>query len=181
MHEATSLTIPTLHTERLLLRAFRARDADAMAAFYADPISRFYGGPLDVDDAWRRFAMYPGHWFLRGYGPWAIELRATGEYLGLTGPWFPAGWIEPEITWALVPGHHGQGYATEAAAAALAATYEHFGWTTAASVIATANSASIRVAERIGAVREREVTYRYGDAYLYRHRPPSRPRAFTAT
>ncbi len=172
MPEATSITVPTLHTERLVLRAFRAADAEPMTAFFADPVSQFYGGPLGPEDAWRKFATYPGHWFLRGYGPWAIERRDTGEYIGLTGPWYPAGWIEPEITWALVPGHHGQGYATEAAAAALAATYELFGWTTAVSVIATANAASIRVADRLGAVRERAVTFRYGDAHLYRHRPP---------
>ncbi len=173
MPESTSITIPTLHTERLVLRAFRPADAQPMVGFFGDPGSQYYGGPLEADDAWRRFAMYPGHWFLRGYGPWAIELRDTGEYLGLTGPWYPAGWIEPEITWALVPGHHGRGYATEAAGAALAATYELFGWPTAVSVIAVANEPSIRVAERLGAVRERTVTYRYGDAYLYRHRPPT--------
>lgn len=172
MPEPISVTVPTIHTERLVLRAFRGSDAEPMTVFFADPISEFYGGPLGADDAWRRFAMYPGHWFLRGYGPWAIEVRETGQYVGLTGPWYPAGWIEPEITWALVPGQHGHGYATEAAAAALAATYELFEWPTAVSVIATANSASIRVAERLGAVREREVTYRYGDAFLYRHRPP---------
>ena len=72
-----------------------------------------------------------------------------------------------------MPGHHGKGYATEAAAAALDATYELFEWPTAVSVIAAANTPSIRVAERLGAVREREVTYRYGEAYVYRHRPPS--------
>ena len=175
MRSSTSITVPTVHTDRLVLRAFQASDAGPMATFFGDPISQFYGGPLDADDAWRRFAMYPGHWFLRGYGPWAIELRTTGEYLGLTGPWYPAGWIEPEITWALVPGHHGHGYATEAAGAALTATYEMFGWSTAVSVIARANAASIRVAERLGAIRERDVTYRYGDAYLYRHRAPAAP------
>jgi RimJ/RimL family protein N-acetyltransferase len=173
MPDGTSITVPTIDTERLVLRAFRADDADAMTEFYAHPVSEFYGGPLGTDDAWRRFSMYPGHWFLRGWGPWAIELRETGEYVGLAGPWYPAGWIAPEITWALMPGHHGKGYATEAAAAALAATYELFEWPTAVSVIATANTPSVRVAERLGAVREREVVYRYGEAHIYRHRPPA--------
>lgn len=167
--------IPILHTARLTLRALSNSDFEPMAAFYADPISRFYGGPCEREDAWRKFAVYPGHWVLRGYGPWAIAESATGRFVGLTGPWFPDGWIEPEITWALIPGHHGKGYATEAARAALEAAYSLFGWTTAVSVIATENAASIAVAERLGATREASISYRYGPAYLYRHRPPETP------
>lgn len=169
---AVNIDVPELRTERLLLRPFRPDDAEPMIEFYADPVSRFYGGPLERDDAWRRFAMYPGHWTLRGYGPWAIEVVETGEYAGLAGPWYPEGWIEPEITWALVPRFHGRGYATEAAARTLQAAYELFGWRTAVSVISVENPASVAVAERLGATREAAVTYRYGAAHLYRHRPP---------
>jgi RimJ/RimL family protein N-acetyltransferase len=86
--------------------------------------------------------------------------------------WFPEGWIEPELTWALVPGHHGKGYATEAAQRSLVSAYGDFGWTTAVSVISIDNHASIAVAERLGATREATVEYRYGPAYLYRHQPP---------
>ena len=103
------------------------------------------------------------------------SIATSGRFVGLTGPWFPDGWIEPEITWALIPGHHGKGYATEAARAALEAAYSLFGWTTAVSVIATENAASIAVAERLGATREASMSYRYGPAYLYRHRPPETP------
>lgn len=166
------MSIPTLETDRLILRAFSEADFDAMAGFFADPISAFYGGPCGRDDAWRKFAAYPGHWALRGYGPWAIESKATGSFVGLTGPWFPEGWVEPEITWALVPGQHGQGFATEAATRALRAAHEDLGWETAVSVIAVANAASIGVAERLGAIREATIEYRYGPAYLYRHRSP---------
>jgi RimJ/RimL family protein N-acetyltransferase len=170
---AMSISIPQLETERLLLREFRQDDFDAMATFYADPISQFYGGPCDRADAWRKFAAYPGHWALRGYGPWAIEIKSTHTFVGLTGMWFPEGWIEPEITWALVPGQHGKGYATEAARRSLQAAYDDFGWTTAISVIAKANAASIAVAERLGATLESEIDYRYGPAFLYRHADPT--------
>ncbi len=163
---------PTLETDRLVLRAFREADFNAMASFYADPISAFYGGPCDRADAWRKFAAYVGHWGLRGYGPWALESKETGQYVGLSGLWYPEGWIEPEITWALVPGNHGKGFATEAARRAVQAAYEDFGWTTAVSVIAQENAASIAVAERLGATRESAIEYRYGPAYLYRHSPP---------
>ena len=166
---AMPVDVPTLDTDRLLMREFRGDDFEQMVGFYADPISRFYGGPCDRQEAWRKFAMYPGHWALRGFGPWALELKATGEYLGLCGLWYPDGWIEPEITWALLPAHHGNGFATEAARRALRAAYDDFGWSTAVSVIAVDNAASMAVASRLGATIEREVEYRYGRANLYRH------------
>jgi ribosomal-protein-alanine N-acetyltransferase len=162
--------IPTLESDRLVLRALREDDFETMATFYADSVSKHYGGPCEREDAWRKFAAYAGHWLLRGYGPWGIEIRRSGEFVGLSGLWFPEGWIEPEITWALAPAHHGNGYATEAAGRALRSAYEDFGWCTAASVISVENPASTAVARRLGATRERTVEFRYGEAELWRHR-----------
>lgn len=164
--------IPTLESERLVLRAFTSEDFEPMAAFFADPLSAFYGGPCNREEAWRKFAVYSGHWALRGYGPWALQEKNSGHFVGLTGLWYPEGWIEPEITWALVPGYHGKGYATEGAQRALQAAYELFGWTTAVSVVSVHNLASQAVALRLGATLESEVTYRHGNAYLYRHAAP---------
>lgn len=161
--------IPTFESERLVLRAFAPDDFESMATFFADPVSASYGGPCQRDDAWRKFAVYPGHWALRGYGPWALEEKATGAFVGLAGLWFPEGWVEPEITWALLPGQHGKGYATEAAKRSLQAAYEDFGWTTAVSVITTSNAASLAVAERLQAQRESTIPFRGGQAHVYRH------------
>lgn len=165
-------TMPRLTTDRLLLREFRGDDFEAMADFYASPVSRFYGGPCNREEGWRKFAAYAGHWSLRGFGPWALEETATGQFVGLCGPWYPEGWIEPEITWALAPSAHGRGLATEAATRALRSAYEDFGWTTAVSVISVDNAASLALAERLGATHERDVEYRYGSARLYRHLQP---------
>lgn len=169
------MEIPRLETDRLILRPHRESDFPAIAQFFADPVSQFYGGPVAGDEAWRKLAMYAGHWSLRGYGPWALERKDTGAFVGQAGPWYPEGWIEPEITWAIVPGQYGHGFATEGARRALHAAYDLFGWTTAVSVIAVANPASIAVAERLGARREREIDYRYGPGLLYRHLPPGSP------
>ena len=166
------MEIPTLESDRLIFRPFRGADFEPMAAFYADPISWFYGGPCNREDAWRRFAVYPGHWTLRGYGPWALEEKSSGEFVGLSGLWYPEGWYEPEITWALIPEHHGKGYATEGAKRSLQAAYELFGWSSAVSVISVDNHASAAVAERAGATLEKTIDYRYGPANLFRHAGP---------
>lgn len=169
----STLEIPTFASDRLTLRMFRDEDFEGMARFYAHPVSEFYGGPVGREEAWRKFAAYPGHWALRGFGPWALEERASGTFVGVCGLWYPDGWPEPEITWALLPEHHGKGFATEAGLRALRAAYEHFGWDTAISVIALDNPASAAVATRMGATLEKEVKYRYGTANLYRHAPPN--------
>ncbi|MEX1166049.1 MAG: GNAT family N-acetyltransferase, partial [Hydrogenophaga sp.] len=166
-------TIPTLHSERLILRAFTQADFEPMARFYADPVSAFYGGPCGRDDAWRKFAAFLGHWALRGYGPWAMEEKASVALVGLSGLWYPEGWLAPEITWALVPGQHGEGFATEGALRALRSAYEDFGWTTAISVISVHNSASEAVALRMGAQQESLTEYRHGPAKVYRHLSPA--------
>ena len=166
--------IPTLKTERLILRAFKPSDFEPMAEFFADRVSSHYGGPCSRNEAWRKFAVYPGHWALRGYGPWALETRADGVFVGICGPWYPEGWVEPEITWALHPDHHGRGYATEAARRALEAVFEDFSWTTAVSVIAVDNTASAALAVRLGAALEERIDATFGPADLYRHQSPIR-------
>ena len=80
--------IPQLTTDRLLLRGFRPDDFERYAEMMADPdVSRHLmdGRPLTRAEAWRQLAMFAGHWVLRGYGLWAVEERATGEFLGRVG------------------------------------------------------------------------------------------------
>ena len=166
-------TIPVYETERLILRAPTQADFEPMALFFSDPVSAFYGGPCEREDAWRKFAVYLGHWALRGFGPWALEEKSSGAFVGISGLWYPEGWVEPEITWALVPGQHGKGFATEAARAALQAAYQDYSWRTAVSVISVNNTASQAVAERLGAHEESLIAYRHGPAKVYRHLSPT--------
>ncbi|HEY6578558.1 MAG TPA: GNAT family N-acetyltransferase [Rhizomicrobium sp.] len=147
--------IPQLQTERLLLRAWQSADFEPYARFMADPgVTRYtVGDPLSRTDAWRSLAVFVGHWVLRGYGMWAVERKSDGEFLGRVGLWNPEGWPGLEVGWTLGKEYWGQGYATEAARAAM-----NFGFLTQnverlLSVIDTRNSASQRVAERLGETR----------------------------
>jgi len=162
--------IPTLASERLLLRAFRDTDLDPYAAFWASEAARFVGGPCGRADAWRRMAMYAGHWLLRGYGIWALEERGSGAFLGQAGLWFPEGWPEPEIHWLLMGEATGRGYATEAARRVRDHARDELGWTTVVSCIDPANLPSIRVAERLGAVPDGEAQVGERRFVVYRHK-----------
>ena len=80
------IDIPVLETERLRLTAFGNRHFEAYASMLGDPAStRFVGDghPLDRMNAWRSMAMLLGHWALRGYGMWAVDLRETGAFVGM--------------------------------------------------------------------------------------------------
>ena len=162
--------IPVIETERLVMRGWRAEDHDTLAAIYADEeTSRYIGGVLPREEAWRRLAYMMGHYVLRGYGFFALEEKAGGACIGWCGCYFPEGWPDREIGWTLLPHARGKGYATEAARRARAYAYDELGWNTAISFIAIANSASIAVAHRLGATLESTRIYRGFETGVFRH------------
>ncbi|MEN9577436.1 MAG: hypothetical protein RJA70_445, partial [Pseudomonadota bacterium] len=87
---------------------------------------------------------------LRGYGPWAVELKATGAMIGHLGLWAPEGWPGVELGWRLARTHWGQGLATEGALAVLNFAFSQLRLERLVSVIHPENRASIRVAEKMG-------------------------------
>lgn len=55
-------TIPTLETDRLILRAHRVEDLGDTVTFFATGRSHFVGGPMDEGDCWRAMMRGAGHW-----------------------------------------------------------------------------------------------------------------------
>jgi RimJ/RimL family protein N-acetyltransferase len=149
--------IPTIATDRLRLRAFKASDVDACAAMRANPeVTRYLGTgrPSTAVEVWRMMATFLGQWALRGYGVWACEKSDGGAFIGSVGIFHPLDWPEPEIIYSLDRPYWGQGFATEAARAARDWMFEHFPLPRAASFIRPENRASKRVVQKLGAVRE---------------------------
>ncbi|MDO9307304.1 MAG: GNAT family N-acetyltransferase [Mesorhizobium sp.] len=170
--------IPTLETERLVLRAFMPGDVEAFAGFYASGAARFVGGPEDLVSTWKRIAAYAGCWALRGYGKFVVVDKGTGRAVGIVGPTYPEGWPEPEIGWTILPEFEGRGYAAEAAARAISFAYDDLGWTTAMSAIFPGNERSFRLAGRLGAHHEGAVEVKpFGMLEIWRHLPPAEFRA----
>jgi RimJ/RimL family protein N-acetyltransferase len=143
----------TLTTERLLLRMFRETDLEAYAQMCADPeVVRYLGTgqTMSRPEAWRHMAMIVGHWHVRGYGLWAVEERATGQLIGRIGLFKPEGWPDVEVGWMLRRSSWGHGFATEGAQKAMHYAFETLRYTHVISMIRPDNTASIRVAERLG-------------------------------
>lgn len=171
-----SVAVPTLETQRLRLRGWRADDIDAIAAFYADEsTARFVGGTCSRRDAWRRMAAITGHWSLRGYGIWVIEARATGEFLGFSGLWCPDEFPEIEIGWNLLPRYWGQGYAGEAAARGRDFAFTALRLPTLVSYIVPENAPSQKVARKLGARLYGQIEIQGKTVEVWRHPTPKRP------
>ena len=164
--------IPVIETERLVLRAPRREDFEPFAAIFADARSRHMGGPVDRVGAWTMFAMGVAQWALSGFGVWSVADRATGAYCGDVGLMHPAHYPEVELGWTLVAEAEGRGIAFEAASAARDWAYGTLGLRTLVSYIDPDNARSIRLAERLGAVRDDTADRPEPGDHVYRHPGP---------
>jgi len=161
------MKIPTLETQRLRLRAFRNDDFDPYARFMADPeVTKFLGGPMARGDAFRSFTAMIGHWELRGFGPWAVERKSDGAFIGRIGLSFPEDWPATEVVWTLAREYWGHGYATEAARSSLDYGFRKLPLPRLVSMIDPDNRGSQRVAERLGQIKKsRETLTVFGKSY----------------
>ena len=163
------IEIPTLETERLILRAPKFEDLEPMKVFFADPVRmKFLGGPIKRGDVWRALLRTAGHWQIRGYGFWHIEDRETGIMCGYTGFLKHIEHPEEELACGVFEGYEGRGIAYEAAKKAKQAGVD-FGIKAPISIIDPENHRSRALAERLGAQVEKETIFMEEPAVIYRH------------
>lgn len=148
------MTIPTLTTKRLVLRAPEAADFPVYRDFFGDAeASHFYGGPMEADRAWRVLATDLGHWALRGYGRWSIVEQASGAMVGGCGLWWPEAYPRSELTWWIIPSARRNGYALEASRAAVRFGYDTLGWELVETHMNDENVAARLLAQKLGGVK----------------------------
>ncbi|EEE38981.1 acetyltransferase, gnat family [Rhodobacteraceae bacterium KLH11] len=166
----TSFTIPTVETERLILRAPHLDDLPVMAAFFTTKRSHMVGGPKDALESWSSLANRLGHWALKGFGLWHLTKKDNGTFVGWAGMIDAPGWAEPELGWTLMEEAEGKGLGFEAAKAARAYAARYQGLNRVISYIAHANERSRVLAERLGATLEQENAELLGKhAQIWRH------------
>ncbi|WP_427889033.1 GNAT family N-acetyltransferase [Kribbella sp. GL6] len=148
-----------LTTDRLLLRNWRDSDRDPYAELNADPaVMEHFPAPQTRAQSDGLIDRNRPLIEERGWGLWALEVKETGEFIGFTGlsvPSFDAHFMPAvEIGWRLSKGAWGNGYASEAARAALAHGFGPGGLDEIVSFTATTNVPSQRVMQRIGMVHD---------------------------
>ena len=140
-----------LETPRLILRPTRREDFDAWAEFMADAESaRYVGGVQPRPVAWRGFLTMAGAWAIQGFAMFSVIEKASGRWIGRTGPWQPEGWPGTEVGWGVVRDRCGLGYATEAATATIDWAFAELNWTEVIHTIDVGNVASQAVARKLG-------------------------------
>ena len=145
-----------LRTERLLLRQWRDEDLEAWTAMNGDPeVNAFLPWPaLPISEiSARSLRRFKRDIEERGWGFWAVEIAATGEFVGMAGldPVEEGHGLEGvEVGWRLARSAWGKGYATEAARAALKYGFETLGLHEILSTAAAGNVRSRAVMTRIG-------------------------------
>ncbi|MEH6443026.1 MAG: GNAT family N-acetyltransferase [Oceanospirillaceae bacterium] len=163
--------IEKLITHRLTLRKWSLKDFEVLAEFLGDEeLCKYRGGPISRLEASDFMSTAVGEWELRGYGGYAIEETASGKLIGMTGLWHPYDFPEAELYWSVFQGFHGKGFGTEAASAVRDWAIQTKG-INIMSFISPDNTPSIRLAERLGAIKEETTILNGSTKLLYRYKP----------
>lgn len=160
--------VPVITTPRLILRGPLPGDAAPLAAFLSSPRARWVGGPYPAEDAESWLEFQTRRWVRRGWGSWIAALPDNTP-IGRVGLLDHEGWPEPELAWFIFEEFEGKGFAYEAALAARTHANGPLGLPPLFSFIEPANTRSQALAERLGAVHERDARYKDIDFRIYRH------------
>ena len=148
-----------METDRLILRQWQASDYPVFAEMNADPqVMEYFPTPLTSAESNALADRLKALIVERGWGFWAVELKATGQFMGFVGlhsqdgdsgiPHAPL----VEIGWRLSSIYWGQGYATEAAFAALDYAFEQLAVGQVYAFTALQNMPSQRVMQKLSMV-----------------------------
>jgi RimJ/RimL family protein N-acetyltransferase len=163
-----------VRTERLHLRPLREADVPALLSYHSSPEVHQYlpMGPMDADGVLLRLRQ--GLWArstLEEEGEilfLGVELVATRELIGdVMLRWLSAMDQCGEIGYVISPAHSGNGYTTEAAHAVFDLAFNDLGLHRMIARIDPRNTASLRLAQRLGMRREAHLVenHWHGDAW----------------
>lgn len=145
--------IPIIETQHLRLRAWTENDLHALCKLYTNADFMRYigsGQTRTIEETWNTLSILAGHWLLRGFGMWAVETKLNAEFVGIVGLKQPYAWPGIEIGWGIGPRYWGKGHGVEAARAAMHWGFSSLDIEALISVIAPDNSASQKLAKKLG-------------------------------
>jgi [ribosomal protein S5]-alanine N-acetyltransferase len=144
--------LPTLETERLVLRAVSEDDIDAVFAFASDPLVAEHTSWLahqTRDESAAQVARWLARYRSAEPVPWGIEQREDRQLVGRIGFLWWQGYTA-ELAFALSRQYWNQGYMTEALREVLRFGFETMGLNRIQATCNASNVASSRVMEKAG-------------------------------
>ena len=151
-----------LRTERLVLRPWRADDAEPFAAMGADPVvMEHFPSLLDRAQSDAMIGRITAQFDREGWGLWAVEVPGVAPFIGFCGLSRPVFMPVVEVGWRLARAHWGAGYATEAARAAVQFGFGELALAEIVSFTVPGNVRSQRVMERIGMRRDPDADFEH--------------------
>ncbi|MGS4345777.1 GNAT family N-acetyltransferase [Myroides odoratus] len=159
-----------LETPRLFLRELETADAPSFFALNANPnVIRYTGNTAftSIEEA-RIFLENYSDYQENGYGRWAVILKDSGRFLGWCGLKFDAETQQTDIGFRFFEEDWGKGYATESAQACLQVGFETFQLKEIVGRAMKANTASIRVLEKVGLHYVEDMVFDQQEAVLYK-------------
>jgi ribosomal-protein-alanine N-acetyltransferase len=147
-----------LETPRLLLRPWRASDRPLFAEQNGDPVvMRYFQKILTPEQSDAYVDRLEQHFAAHGFGDWAVEAPGVASFIGMVGlqrVGFEAAFTPAvEVGWRLHRRYWGQGYATEAAQAAIPDGFSRIGLNEIVAFTTLGNLPSVRVMQRLGMTR----------------------------
>ena len=163
-----------IETERLMLRHLRVEDAEDLHRIYSNPETmKFMGqGSASVEETRGHIQNHIEKYYNNyGFGLWATVLKENNSLIGRCGLLYEdiEGIKDLELAYLLASNYWGQGLATEAARSIIKIGFDRYNFNRIIAVINPQNTASIRVAEKVGMNYEREIAqYKdFGAVSLY--------------
>ena len=160
--------MPSIETERLLLRMFCPEDLDELALLFSDPEVVKYvgdGQPVNREETDKALQSIIRHWQTHGFGRWAAVDKHTREFVGFGGLRSLFG--TPEVVYHLATRHWGKGLATELGRASLRFGFEDHQFERIVAIAKPLNAASIHVMEKLGMKYEMHTSYYNIDVVQY--------------
>jgi [ribosomal protein S5]-alanine N-acetyltransferase len=148
-----TMPIPTLTTDRLVLRSLVDEDAEVLHQIYqVEGVLRYFPSPYPppLAKVQKFIQNQSSHWEEHGYGNWALVPKDSNQLIGWAGPQFLPETGETEIGYLLARPFWGLGYATEAARASLGFIFGNFDFPKIIALVHPENTASAHVLEKCG-------------------------------
>ncbi len=149
-----------LETQRLTLRPLTDADLRDMHRLYGDPqVMHAFdpSGPWPLNQTAERVTEIVRHWERHRFGRYHMRLRDSGEFVGRGGLEHDEDLGALDLGYSLLPQWWGKGLATEAGRAFIREAFTRLGAELVVAVMRPKNTRSIRVAERLGLVPDRDV------------------------